>query len=159
MRLIRESKIIIKKSEGGFVLIAALMGIMILLAVGYFALSVTTSDLRVASRLAGERKAFSAAETGIHALCQVSDLSTSTTLSGFVDATGDPTVKYSATNPVRNGTIPDIPMPGEDLSKGMKSTLFDTVVTGEDTAYGSKAEIAIGIASAINPSDWQQGNL
>jgi len=58
-----------RKSEGGFGSNPGLDRIMILIAVGYFALTISTSDLRVASRLIGERKAFSAAEAGVHALC------------------------------------------------------------------------------------------
>jgi Tfp pilus assembly protein PilX len=61
----------VKNSESGFVLIAALMGIIILLAVGFLALTITTGDMKIASRLIGERKAFSAAETGVHELCRI----------------------------------------------------------------------------------------
>ncbi len=60
-----------ENSESGFVLIVALMGIMILLAVGFFALTVSTRDLMIASRLVGERKAFSAAEAGVHAISTI----------------------------------------------------------------------------------------
>lgn len=148
----------VMKSEGGFVLIVALMGIMIILAVGYFALTVSTSDLRIAARLVGERKAFSAAESGVHALCQnlnpknpVSQSATS------VDSTNDPTAKYSYAKPERSKDAPDVIVPGYDLTLSYKGAHFDTIVTGEDTSYGSKVEIAVGTASVPNPSDTQQG--
>ena len=54
-----------QKSEGGFVLIAALMAVMILMAVGFFSLTVTSQDILISSRLVGERKALSAAEGGL----------------------------------------------------------------------------------------------
>ena len=58
-----------QKSEGGFVLIAALMAVMILMAVGFLALTVTSQDILISSRLVGERKALSAAEAGAQQLC------------------------------------------------------------------------------------------
>jgi len=68
MHFLHKIKIVGKNSEGGFVLILALIGIMILMAIGYFALTVSTSDMQVASRIIGERKAMSAAEAGVHAV-------------------------------------------------------------------------------------------
>lgn len=146
------------KSEAGFVLIAALMGIMIILAVGYFALTVSTSDLRIAFRLVGERKAFSAAESGVHVLCQNLNPKNPVSQSAIsVDSTNDPTAKYSYAKPQRNKDMPDVLVPGYDLTLSYKGAHFDTIVTGEDTRYGSKVEIAVGTASLPNPSDTQQG--
>jgi Tfp pilus assembly protein PilX len=147
-----------KDSEKGFVLIAALMGIMILLAVGFLALTVTTGDMKIASRLIGERKAFSAAEAGVHELCRNFNWQASTGVSNFYfDAANDPTVRYSYPIPDRNSSMPSVPAKGYDLTKSYTSAVFDTVVTGEDTAYGSKTEIAVGTATAPSPSDTQQG--
>ena len=52
----------------GFALVMAIMAIMILMALGFLAISVTTGDLKITSRIVGEKKALSAAETGIHRL-------------------------------------------------------------------------------------------
>lgn len=138
-------------------LVAALMAVMILLALGYFILNTTTQDIRISGRLVGERKAFSAAESGVHALCRDLNPLSPQVISGFVDATNDPTVKYTTTLPVRSESMPIISLPGFDLTKSYTGAVFDTVVTGEDTAYGSKVQIAVGTASAPNPSDTQQG--
>lgn len=154
-----------KNAESGFVLILALIGIMILLAVGYFALTVSTGDLRIAARLVGERKSFSAAESGVHDFCRVfngNNFSSSSDLgTGWhsVDATNDPTVRYSYATPVRNATTPSVVLPGFDMTKTYTGALFDVIVTGEDTAYDAETQIAVGIATAPNPSDTQQGNL
>ena len=158
MYLVHEIKKMNKNSEKGFVLIAALMGIMILLAVGYFALTVTTGDMKIASRLIGERKAFSAAEAGVHELCRMFDWQSGTGVTNFYfDVANDPTVKYSYPLPERNSSMPSVPAKGYDLTKSYTSAVLDTVVTGEDTAYGSKTEIAVGTATAPSPSDTQQG--
>jgi len=158
-----------KDSEKGFVLIAALMGIMILLAVGFLALTVTTGDMKIASRLIGERKAFSAAETGVHELCRnFNSFLNNPVITCYgdnnyivcqnqFDPANDPTVRYSYTEPQKNNSMPSIPSPGFNLVLGYKSTVFDTVVTGEDTAYGSKTEISVGTATAPMPGDTQYG--
>ena len=57
-----------RKSEDGFVLIAAIMAVMIMLAVGFFILTTSTQDIRISSRLIGERKALTAAESGVQYL-------------------------------------------------------------------------------------------
>ena len=54
----------------GFALVTAILAIMILMALGFLAISVTTGDLKITSRVVGEKKALSAAETGIHRLMQ-----------------------------------------------------------------------------------------
>ena len=162
MRLVDEKKMPEKKSEGGFVLIAALMGIMILLAVGFFALTVSTSDLKIASNLIAERKAFSAAESGVHEICRLLNPAALSSISWTqIDSVNDPTVEYRVDLPVRNSSLPSIPLAGYDLSKGYVASLFDTTVYGRDTSYTPDAEtsISIGTAHAPNPSDTQQGAL
>ncbi len=49
----------------GFALVAALMAIWILTAVGVLVFTVSTQDIRISGRLICEKKAFSAAETGL----------------------------------------------------------------------------------------------
>lgn len=167
MCLVHKIRKVKKNSESGFVLIVALMGIMILLAVGYFALTITSVDMKIASRVVGERKAFSAAETGVHELCRNFNPMSSVTICDSVnnyvacnvqfDPANDPTVRYSYTAAIRNSSMPSIARAGFDLTKSYTSALYDTVVTGEDTAYDSKAEIAVGTATDPRPADTQQG--
>ena len=53
-----------RKSEDGFVLVAALLAMLIMIALGFYALSTTTQDMKTSSHIVAERKAFSAAECG-----------------------------------------------------------------------------------------------
>jgi Tfp pilus assembly protein PilX len=50
----------------GFALVAALMAIWLLTAVGVLVFTVSTQDIRISGRLVCEKRAFSAAETGLH---------------------------------------------------------------------------------------------
>jgi hypothetical protein len=149
-----------RKSEKGSVLIVALMATLILIAVGFFALTVTTQDVRIAGRVVGERRALSAAESGAHAvLMQLNPAALAQqNVPVQIDPASDPAITYSYTQPIRNSTMPTISMPGFDLSKAYVGAVFDTTVTGQDNNYGTTARIAMGSAYAPNPSDTQQGN-
>ncbi len=59
-----------KRNRKGFALVTAILAIMILVALGYLAISVSTGDLKISTRVVGEKKALSAAESGIHRLMQ-----------------------------------------------------------------------------------------
>jgi Tfp pilus assembly protein PilX len=131
-----------KNSEGGFVLIAAIMGIMILLAVGFLALTISSSDIRIASRLIGERKAFSAAESGVQdfmASFSPGDLEKNWT---YVDSVNDPGVQFRINEPTRDATVPDLPAAGFDTE--MSYAVYGTTVIGRDNTYKSQAEIGVG---------------
>lgn len=146
------------KSEEGFVLVIALIAMTILIAVGFYASTVTVKDVIIASRLLGERRAFSAAETGVHQLClNLNPLSPVAKNNQVVDS-DDPSLVYSYTLPVRNEGMPQISLPGYDLSKAYTGAVFDTTVTGQDRNSSSSVSISVGTAYAPNPSDTQQGN-
>ena len=57
-----------RQAEKGFVLVAALMAVFLLVALGVLVFTVTTQDVRISSRYIGEKKAFSAAESAIGGL-------------------------------------------------------------------------------------------
>lgn len=151
-----------RKSEKGFVLIVALVAIIIIMALGFFILTTTTQDIRISARLVGERKAFSAAESGVHEICRLLNPTSPVAIPWTsIDPTNDPNLQYRADVPVRNGDMPTIPLPGYDLSKAYVGAVFDTTVYGRDTSYTPDVEtsISIGTAHAPNPSDTQQGAL
>jgi Tfp pilus assembly protein PilX len=154
LRIINDTR----KSETGFVLIVALMATLIMIAVGFFALTVTTQDVRIAGRVIGERRALSAAESGVHAVLMQLNPATPVSYTAQIDPAGDPGISYTTSVPQRNNAMPTISMPGFDLSRAYVGSVFDTVVTGLDNNYGTTARIAIGSAYAPNPSDTQQGN-
>lgn len=152
MKLKREN------SESGFVLIVALMGIMILLAVGFFALTVSTKDLMIASRLVGERKAFSAAEAGVHAISSIFAEGMVFPTNVQVDPVSDPHASYSvsgASTAVLG--LPETCSGAYSIEGGITWSCknFRAVVTGTyapSIFNTSEARIAIGVKGKASPN-------
>ena len=63
-----------KNSEDGFVLVAALIAVMILTALGIWALTTSSQDIKATARSVSEGNALSAAEAGVHIYVQTSIL-------------------------------------------------------------------------------------
>jgi hypothetical protein len=154
MRLAPKITVVGKKSEAGFVLIVALTAVMILMAVGFFALTVTSNDLMISSRLLGDRKAFSAAEAGVHDVCITFAPTMAARSNWPIDPTNDPTTIYSATQPVSDLILPSISATGSSIEggKSWSYNVYDSVITGEDTSYGSKVIISVGLRHGEVPS-------
>jgi Tfp pilus assembly protein PilX len=141
-----------RQGEEGFALIAALLVFWVLTALGMLVFSVTTQDVRVSSRTVGERKAFSAAESGLHRLTQGFDPAlpdSSSVTNVVVDSTssGDPNTKYTIAAPP-SGWNPTsgpggVPIPGYEPNWGRKRFLAQ--VTGTNTAYNSTMQINVGV--------------
>jgi Tfp pilus assembly protein PilX len=142
-----------KKVEGGFALIAALLAIWILTALGMLVFSVTTQDVRVSSRTVGERKAFSAAESGLHWLTQNFDPlnpGNSAKSAVVVDATttGDPNTKYTVAAPAIPTTGPAaVPIAGYAMggAETWGRQRFLAQVTGTNSGYNSTVQVNVGI--------------
>lgn len=136
-------------------MIVAIMAIAILIAIGFFALTMISGDLMITSRLVGERKAFSAAEAGVHALLS-SPLNPEPGTSSwtFFDSTHDPAAKYQTAT-----TATDIAttVPGYDPASVAR--IFNSTVTGRDDNYGSEAQISIGMAGMPVDASTLQGKL
>lgn len=145
-----------RKSEDGFVLLVAIMAIVILIAIGFFALTMISGDIMITSRLVGESKAFSAAESGVHAiLASPNSLpATNTTITGSVDSVNDPSASYTATTSMTNQDTRTV---GNEITE--TSRVFNALVTGRDSIYGSEAQISVGIAGAPRDSSTTQGKL
>ena len=137
----------------GFALVAALMAIWILTAMGVLVFTVSTQDLRVSTRLLGEKRAFSAAETGLHWLTQNFD---NTNPGGFVpyqqrvdpnNPPTDPQDVYSV-GPGPGGWYPT-KGPGMVWLAGYKNewgrTRHLATVTGENTRHNSRVQVDAGI--------------
>jgi len=141
-----------RQAEKGFALITSLLALWVLTSLGMLVFSVTTQDVRVSSRTVGERKAFSAAESGIHRLTQTFDAANpgNSVVSGVVvDATssGDPHTTYAIAAPP-GGWNPTsgpggVPIPGYEPNWGRKRFLAQ--VTGTNTAYNSSVPINVGV--------------
>ncbi len=135
----------------GFALIAALMAGWILTALGVLVFTVSTRDIRVSTRVVGEKKAFASAEAGIHRLTQNFDpfnMAASTFTNVQVYANGDPDSRYSIDTPTRPESGPaNVPLPGYAIGGGQMwgQDRYVTRVTGTNTRYASNVQIAVGI--------------
>ncbi len=139
------------QKEKGFALIAALLAIWILTAVGILVFAMSTQDIRISGRLIGEKKAFAAVETGIHRLSQTLDpanLAGSAVSNAQVDATNDPTSVYSIGAPARPTSGPGtVPMAGYAIGGGQQwgQERFNARVTGRNTRYNSMVQVDVGV--------------
>jgi len=138
-----------KGNESGFALIAALLSLWILTAVGVLVFTVTTQDVRISSRMVGEKKAFLATEAGVHQLAAGFDpLNLSDTakynINFQVDAGLDPGTVYRIGTPAIPTRGPaSISMPGYSQSWG--SSRFVSTVTGMNNNYQSSVQVAVGV--------------
>ena len=150
MPIINKIKIFDKNPEGGFILILALIGIMILLAVGFFALTVSTGDLQIAARSIDERRAFSAGETAYAQLLSTfnpTNLAASNATNVQVDPS-DPSLTYSTAVTALNISV----VPGGS-GTDMKSQVFQAIITGKSSTFNSTVSIQAGMAGPPVPAD------
>lgn len=128
--------------SNGFAMIAALLAILILTAVGVLVFTVTTRDIRVSARVTGEKKAFSAAEAGIHQIIQ--NFAVGGTANNVqVDPATDPDTRYSYTiGASSSGCTP--PPAGFDIEKWSED-MYAASVTGTNDRYGSTVQVDVGI--------------
>ena len=139
------------RSKSGFALIAALMAIWILTAVGILVFTISTQDIRISSRVIGEKKAFSAAEAGIHRFMQSFDpalpLSTLVVSNVQVDSTNDPDSRYTVGTPFRPTSGPaSVPLVGYAIGGGQQwgQERFTAAVEGTNTRYNSLVQVNVG---------------
>lgn len=146
-------------NKEGFALIAALLAILIITAVGVLVFTVTTRDIRVSTRVTGEKKAFSAAEAGVHSLIQnfnPLNSAASDTVNVVVDAATDLDTVYSIANTAPSGAG-WVSMTGYTFSYGSGSTppmgnnTFNSEVTGRNTRYESSVQIDAGLGYGPTP--------
>jgi len=143
--IIKNSSLVTRYSllnKEGFAMIAALLAILILTAVGVLVFTVTTRDIRVSARVTGEKKAFAAAEAGIHQLIQNFAVGGSAS-NVQVDPATDPDTRYSYTiGASSSGCTP--PPAGFDIEKWSED-MYAASVTGTNTRYGSTVQVDVGI--------------
>lgn len=134
-----------KNSEAGFALIAAIMACLILLALGMLVISLSTQDIRVSTKIVGEKRALAAAETGISSLLQAHDqLSNDAALSvtaNRADGVSSYTINYPAKNPPANSAVPSTRWSVGDSDYVWKLRNVDVV--GRNTEYS--AQVTVGV--------------
>lgn len=148
----------LRRGEEGFAMVAALLAILILTAVGVIVFTVTTRDVRISSRVTGEKKAFSAAEAGVQRLIQESNANAGNItaflpINTVVNIATDPDSKYTITpspSALTTKLPPSIPEAGFEIggvgtNKSWGQTVSSKRVAGENTRYGSKMEVDVGV--------------
>jgi type II secretory pathway pseudopilin PulG len=140
------------RSASGFALISALLAVSILAAMAVLVFTVTTQDVRISSRMVGEKKAFYGCEAGIHRLTQnlnPANLNDNTlyNVQFIVDPPTDPNTAYVISNPtIPTSGPPSLPEPGFSFDSGRKFVRITHVtnVAGTNTRYGSSVPITAG---------------
>ncbi|PKN50760.1 MAG: hypothetical protein CVU55_15360 [Deltaproteobacteria bacterium HGW-Deltaproteobacteria-13] len=138
-----------REDRNGFSLVVVILALLILTALGFLAMSVTTTDLQITNRIVGEKKALTAAEAGIHILTTTFSPANITAITGHVDAVADPASTYRisvATRPTAAGAPGFLPMKGYSIAGGQEwgQKMYETSVTGENSNYGSSVQIDLG---------------
>jgi hypothetical protein len=132
-------------AQNGYALIAALMAVLLLLSVGIMAFMLSCKDVIISTRMVNEKKAFSAAEEGLHEL--VYNVKPSPLEQKAIDTknAADSDCQYSATKP----TPPKDPYyygPGNDPRKAL--ILYTSDITGKHKGSGAsvgfRAEVGYG---------------
>lgn len=153
MYSVHQSRIKKRKSERGFVLLATLFGVLILIAVGLLALTMTTQDLRASGMYYCERRGFSAVDAGLTALCLAFDPNTTVAVSDIqVDSANDPATTYSYTKPTRDSATPTIQAVRSDLTVGSGYNwvyeLYGSSITGSG---GGGCEMTVDASLRYGP--------
>jgi hypothetical protein len=150
------------QAEKGFALIASLMALWILAALGILVFTVTTQDVRVSSKTVGEKKAFLAAESGIGWLVQNFNPAN---VGGSAPLVTNQHVDYGSTTPPDQSLIDQntnfsvsqpqppnsgpaaLPSPGYEIGGGevWGQTRYVSTVTGKNTNYNTTIPIEVGI--------------
>ena len=139
-------------SGRGFSLVVAILAILILTALGYLVVMMSTQDTRASSRVVGEKKAMAAVETGVHQLMANYDPQNMTTWSSQAytsGATSDATSTYTIGAPTAPlGNLPlYVPLAGYSIGGGQEwgQRAYALVVTGTSAKYNSTVQVDIGV--------------
>lgn len=149
----RELSIHRYRSQKGFALVAALMACMILMALAVLVIYVSTQDLRTSSRTVGEKKAFSAAESGIQRLMSEFDpfdpLTEAERTNQQVDPATDPHSRYTiGTIAAPSSGASFLPLRGYAIMGGQVwgQRVYITSVTGLNETYGTTEQISLSFS-------------
>jgi hypothetical protein len=151
----RSSKFILRRgvtrSAKGFALIASILAIFLLSAMGLLVFTLTTQEVRISSLQVGEKKAFCAAESGVNWVTQNFD---PYDVTGWqvnqvpVNPTSDPQTLYTVTSMTRPTQGPEVlPLPGYSLGGAQLwgQNRYFSEVTGTNTRYNSTAKIEVSL--------------
>ena len=147
-------------NEKGFALLAALIASLILLAVGMLVINMSAGDLISSSSSVGNKKAFSAVESGVYRFAEnfTMDPNTWTTANGYYScpanftaanittwqsaSTVDSNTKFVICMPVSNPNMAPIPSPGNG---DWYFVFYRVTVGGQNTSYNSFEKVDVGV--------------
>lgn len=138
-------------SEKGFALVTAIMACVILFALAMLIINLSTGDLKVSAKAVGDKKAMSAAETGIHRTMQTfnpQSLASTAVTNVQVDPANDPASVYTISTPTSPAVGPVfLPMQGYSIGGGQSwgQRRFEVNVEGRNTAYDTRVNIRTGV--------------
>lgn len=136
--------------ERGFALVTAILACVILFALAMLVIQLSTQDLRLSAKIVGNKKALSAAETGIHDLIRNFNASSPTSCM-VTDHAYDTVNANGSVYSIGTPTIPTIgafrPMIGYSIGGGQSwgQKAWDVTVTGRQTQYDATVSIDTGI--------------
>jgi Tfp pilus assembly protein PilV len=156
------------KNEKGFVLMAALIACLILLAIGMLVINMSTGELFTTSELVGQKKAIIAAESGVTKILNDGFPENWTAANSYTEDANCGAEGFTAYTwlPVQNSTDittqfavcaprvssqPAMPAPGYALGGGGGSTVsygymrYDTTAVGRSTVYKAQTKIDVGV--------------
>ncbi|HYA14507.1 MAG TPA: hypothetical protein VEF33_09235 [Syntrophales bacterium] len=141
---IKTKALLVKSSEKGFALIAAIMACLILLAVGMLVFGLSTQDIRISVKVVGDKRSLEAVEEGIQMLIQNFVRSNPSAYTGQVERADNKSF-YNisvAQVPARNPEY--VSLAGfSDFS--LKR--YTVVISGTNTEYGTQATVSVGIGA------------
>ena len=137
-----------RNSEEGFAIIAAIMACLILLALGMLVISLSTQDIKVSTKIVGEKRALAAADTGVNSLSQTFNPQTPILVPTTVnraDGVSSYTVNYPATRPTLGAIM--IPLSGYSVSGRQQwgQSRYNIDVVGRNTEYNTQVTIGLGV--------------
>jgi Tfp pilus assembly protein PilX len=138
-------------SKSGFALVATLLALLILTAMGMLVFAISTQDIRISTRAVGEKKALAAAEAGIHRLNQNLDpnnLAAVAVSNVPVNPAVDPDSCYTIGIPTIPASGPvTIPLAGYAIGGGQQwnQARYVARVTGTNTRYNSTVAVDTGV--------------
>ena len=134
-------------SNSGFALVATLLALLILTAMGMLVFAISTQDIRISTRAVGEKKALAAAEAGIHRLNQNFDPTNLPAVAASnvpVNPAVDPNSCYTIGIPASPGIGPKtLPLTGYAIAGGQQwnQARYVTTVKGTNTRYNSTVAV------------------
>lgn len=137
-----------RNSQAGFVLVVTILAVMILMAVGVYALTTSSQDIRAAARSVSEANALAAAEAGAHTLCSSFNPNNLADIPETpIQGSANSSYRVVGQNPIGSAICV-----GCNLSEGgtdMKWDIYEAQVTGFDNMLDGQVPLKIGIVYAL----------